>query len=197
MLWKKSVGESRVDCFRVTLLDRRRRVDQKTWCERMEGEGVGYQRTNEVGDIQLVEKKKKTTDSSLILHHSEVCLFFVFGCTQINQGGSCLVQSVDKWRLVNLGKEEHSSTVKQFLCLLVETRRSPFSHFVRCFGVLTAKSVFHFQRFIVSVCSQRSPFSHSVRCFGVLNRLCKISGKEYMGNDASVLPDGIRHSGNC
>ena len=30
MLWKKSVGESRVDFSRVMVLDGRRRVDQKT-----------------------------------------------------------------------------------------------------------------------------------------------------------------------
>ena len=35
MAWKKSVGESRVDCFRVMMLDRRRHIDQKN------GVGVG------------------------------------------------------------------------------------------------------------------------------------------------------------
>ena len=40
MLWQKSVGESRLDCSRVMVLDRRRRVDQKTRGERMEDEGV-------------------------------------------------------------------------------------------------------------------------------------------------------------
>ena len=32
---KQSVGESRVDCSRITVLDRRRHVDQKTWGERL------------------------------------------------------------------------------------------------------------------------------------------------------------------
>ena len=57
----------------------------------------------------------------------------------------------------------------------------------------TAKSVFTL--FVVSVSSQRSPFFHSIRCFGVFNRLSKVSGKEYMVNDASILSDGIRHFG--
>ena len=40
MLWKKSVGENRVDCSTVMVLDTGRRVDQKTGGERMEDEGV-------------------------------------------------------------------------------------------------------------------------------------------------------------
>ena len=30
MLWKKTVGENRVDCSTVMVIDRKRRVDQKT-----------------------------------------------------------------------------------------------------------------------------------------------------------------------
>ena len=30
LLWKKTVGETRVDCSTVMVMDRKRRVDQKT-----------------------------------------------------------------------------------------------------------------------------------------------------------------------
>ena len=70
-----------------------RRLDVSGW--KVKESGISGRTKLARRNIQLVEKKK-TTDSSLILHHSEVCLFFVFGCTQINQGGSCLVQSVEK-----------------------------------------------------------------------------------------------------
>ena len=49
MLWKKSVRESRADCSRVMVLDRRRRIEQKTWGEWMEDKGVKHQQTNRVG----------------------------------------------------------------------------------------------------------------------------------------------------
>ena len=52
ILRKKSVGEGRVDCSRVMVLDRRRRVDQKTRGERMEDEGVEYRQTNGVGETE-------------------------------------------------------------------------------------------------------------------------------------------------
>ena len=51
ILRKKSVGEGRVDCPRVMVLDRRR-VDQKTRGERMEDEGVEYRQTNGVGETK-------------------------------------------------------------------------------------------------------------------------------------------------
>lgn len=40
MMLQKSVRENRVDCSRVRVLDRRRRVDQRTRGEWMEGKGV-------------------------------------------------------------------------------------------------------------------------------------------------------------
>ena len=52
MLWKKNVGESRVDCPRVMVIDRRRRVDQKTCDERMKDEGVVYRRASGVGETE-------------------------------------------------------------------------------------------------------------------------------------------------
>ena len=51
-LWKKNVGESGVDCFRVVIMfDRRRHVDQRTRGERMEDEAVEYRQTNGVGEL--------------------------------------------------------------------------------------------------------------------------------------------------
>ena len=52
MLWKKSVGESRVDCSRVMVLDGRRHFVLKTSDEHMENEGAKYQQTNGVGEMQ-------------------------------------------------------------------------------------------------------------------------------------------------
>ena len=53
-LWKRSVGVSRVDCSRVGLmvLDRRRRVDQRTWGEWMEDEAVEYRQTSGAGETE-------------------------------------------------------------------------------------------------------------------------------------------------
>ena len=51
MLWKKSVGESRVDCSRVVMLDGRRHFDLKASNEHMEDEGAKYQQTNGVGKM--------------------------------------------------------------------------------------------------------------------------------------------------
>ena len=48
MLWKKSVGESRVDCSRVMVLDGRRHFVLKTSDEHMENEGAKYQQTSGV-----------------------------------------------------------------------------------------------------------------------------------------------------
>ena len=52
MLWKKNVGESRADCPRVMVIDRRRRVDQKTCDEQMKDEGVVYRRTSGAGETE-------------------------------------------------------------------------------------------------------------------------------------------------
>ena len=47
ILWKKSVGESKVDCSTVIVLHRRRRLDRKIWGVRMEDEGVESERERE------------------------------------------------------------------------------------------------------------------------------------------------------
>ena len=49
MLWKKTVGENRVDCSTVMVIDRKRRVDQKTLDEPMEDE---YRQTSGVGETE-------------------------------------------------------------------------------------------------------------------------------------------------
>ena len=51
-LWKKSVRESSVDCSRLMVLDRRRRVDQKTSGQQTENEGVEYRQTSGVGETE-------------------------------------------------------------------------------------------------------------------------------------------------
>ena len=52
ILWKKSVGESRANCSRVMVLDRKRRVDKTTGAERMEDEGVECRQTNGVVETE-------------------------------------------------------------------------------------------------------------------------------------------------
>ena len=52
MLWKKSVGESRVDCSRVVMLDGRRHFDLKASNEHMEDEGAKYQQTKGIGKME-------------------------------------------------------------------------------------------------------------------------------------------------
>jgi len=51
-LCKKGVGESRADCSRLVVLDRRRRVDQKTSGQQTENEGVEYRQTSGVGETE-------------------------------------------------------------------------------------------------------------------------------------------------
>ena len=57
-LCKKGVGESRADCSRLMVLDRRRRVDQKTSGQQTENEGVEYRQTSGVCSIQLDETRE-------------------------------------------------------------------------------------------------------------------------------------------
>ena len=49
LLWKTSVGENRVDCSTVMVIDRKKRVDQKTSDEPMEDE---YRQTTGVGETE-------------------------------------------------------------------------------------------------------------------------------------------------
>ena len=51
MLWKKNVGESRVNSSGGMVLDGRRHIDLKTSDEHMEDEGAKYQQTNGVGKV--------------------------------------------------------------------------------------------------------------------------------------------------
>ena len=44
MLWKNIVGENRVGCFRLMLLEGSKHVDQKTGDEQMEDEGAAIGR---------------------------------------------------------------------------------------------------------------------------------------------------------
>ena len=49
MLWKKTVGENMANCSTVMVIDRKRRVDQKTLDEPMEDE---YRQTSGVGEME-------------------------------------------------------------------------------------------------------------------------------------------------
>ena len=42
----------RLDCFSVMVLDRRRRLDQKTRGERLEDEGIEYRQTNGASETE-------------------------------------------------------------------------------------------------------------------------------------------------
>ena len=52
MLRKKRVGGNWTDCSRVMALDRGRRVDQKSWNEQMEDEGVEYRQMSGIGETE-------------------------------------------------------------------------------------------------------------------------------------------------
>ena len=52
MPWNNWVGESRVHCSRVMMLDGRRHVYQNTWAELMEDEGAEYRQTSRAGETE-------------------------------------------------------------------------------------------------------------------------------------------------
>ena len=119
MLRKKSVGESRVDCPRIRVIDRRH-VDQKTWAEQMEDKGVGYWQSN--GDHSMgLWWGHNLKELSENMHHET----WIYVCNSMLKSMNFALRK---------SQQRHNNLVKiKFVCISTEnsdpTRFQVFSYY--------------------------------------------------------------------